>query len=641
MKMSELPRFRLAVGLIAALALNASPASRAQGAPPAPASPAPVVAGQRIDLSRYFFASPQAEQADREQLEADLQQFTKMQGEAAASPERLLEALQRNDQLQISVTRHAQYLFLRCRMNRKDATTCADSSAIESLGDSRTASLSAEIVRIPSDRMDSFFKAEPRLQQYRYAIEVIRRDGPHLVEPQVQEVLSDLDPELEGWQYDLYSEIVSRIDFGKIATPNGPLDVAWQRSLIAVSLDRAVRREGFEKRCAGYASRRDLIAFSLVRTAQARNKLAALHKFDTYPDEKYFELSLEPEATRKLIARASQQGDLSKRFEAIQAQDMKARFGITDPAKWDMGVPTTEVPLVSLDQARSLLHQALAGVGSWYQREFDDLIDPKSGRADIVPGGAPNRYGGGFSKGFAGVTGVLFVGTFDGTYRDLSVIAHEGGHAVHRQLMNEAGVPACYASGPNYMFESFADFNELVLADYLAALAKEPLVKRYYLERFLATKGLDFLAGADDAAIELAVYDGARAGTLAGADDLDAMTLKIDGQFSVWPDKQTELRGRWATMSLLYEDPVYYQNYIYASLLALKYYSLYEAKPRWFLPRYRALLQNGFNDTPEHLLRKFLEIDLNGDALLQNAVALADGRLKALEVKPARPGAVD
>jgi len=629
-------RFLVSARLLALLAVTSPSAARAQGAP---AAPARASAGQRIDLARYFFISPQAEQADRKKLETDLQQFYDMRGQMTASAERLLEALQRYDQLQMAATRHSQYLYLRCRSDRKDSTSCADSSAIESLAEGRTAFLGAEIVRLPEDRVDSFLKAEPRLQKYRYALEDIRRNGPHLVEPPIQEVLSDLDPELDGWQYDLYSEIVSRIDFGQIATPDGPLDVGRQRGLVAVSPDRPVRQQGFEKRYAGYASRRDLIAFSLIHTAQARNKLAVLHRFDTYPDERYFELSLDPAATRTLIAQVARQGELSKRFEAIQAEDMRVRFGITDPARWDMGVPPTEVPLVSLDQARRILHQALAGMGSWYQKEFDGLMDPRSGRADIVPGGAPNRYGGGFSQGFAGVTGVLFVGTFDGTYRDLSVIAHEGGHAVHRQLMNEAGVPACYSAGPNYMFESFADFNELVLADYLAAHAGQPLLKRYYLERFLATKGLDFLAGADDAGVELAIYDGVRAGTLSGADDLDALTLEIDRRFSIWPEKQAELRGRWATMSLLYEDPVYYQNYIYASLLALEYYSLYESRPAWFLQRYKALLQNGFNDTPERLLRRFLEIDLNGDALLQNAVALADGRLKALEAKPARHGA--
>ncbi len=98
----------------------------------------------------------------------------------------------------------------------------------------------------------------------------------------------------------------------------------------------------------------------------------------------------------------------------------------------------------------------LSRLGGEYQTAFDALLDPANGRADILPGGAPNRYGGGFSIGLPGSASILFFGRYDGTFKDLSVIAHEGGHAVHRQLMSENGVPPSYENGPNFFFESFA-----------------------------------------------------------------------------------------------------------------------------------------------------------------------------------------
>ena len=110
--------------------------------------------------------------------------------------------------------------------------------------------------------------------------------------------------------------------------------------------------------------------------------------------------------------------------------------------------------------ARSILHNVFAGLGKEYQSTFDALLDPANGRADILPGGAPSRYGGGFSLGLSG-TGILFYGRYGGTFKDLSVIAHEGGHATHRQLMNANGVSPTYERGPNFLFESFAEFNEL------------------------------------------------------------------------------------------------------------------------------------------------------------------------------------
>jgi oligoendopeptidase F len=219
----------------------------------------------------------------------------------------------------------------------------------------------------------------------------------------------------------------------------------------------------------------------------------------------------------------------------------------------------------------------------------------------------------------------LFVGNFGGTYKDMSVIAHEGGHAVHRALMSGHKVRPVYAEAPHYLFESFAIFNELLLADYLAAHAATPAEKRYYDEQFLDVKGLDYIRGAQDAALEQAFYDA----PLHKADDLDALTLKIDAQFTQWPQK-----NRWEAMGLAYEDPLYNVNYLYGGLLALQYYKLWKASPQTFSPAYVALLQNGFDDTPANLLKRFLKIDLNDEAILvANAQSVAEEKLAALESK--------
>ena len=72
-------------------------------------------------------------------------------------------------------------------------------------------------------------------------------------------------------------------------------------------------------------------------------------------------------------------------------------------------------------------------------------------------------------------------------------------------------------------------------------------------------------------------------------------------------------------------------NYLYAGLLALKYFTQFEADPKSFSPRYVALLKNGFNDSPAALERRFLGIDLSDEkALVADATALIDARSKEL-----------
>ena len=267
--------------------------------------------------------------------------------------------------------------------------------------------------------------------------------------------------------------------------------------------------------------------------------------------------------------------------------------------------------------------------------EFDSLLDPANGRADVLPGGAPDRYRGGFSVGAIGTPSMLFFGRYDGTFKDLSVIAHEGGHAVHRELMTKSSVSPSYAQGPHFLFESFAAFNELVLADFMAEHAATPELKRHYRERWMSIKGLDAFYGAQDALLEQAIYDGVAAGTVRNADDLDSLTLRIDGMFSQFPASTPEARIRWATVSLMYEDPLYDVNYVYGGLLALKYYHLYTTRRDWFVPRYMAMLRNGFDAPPAELLKRFLEIDLSGAGLLEDDLAILNSRLNDLEASHA------
>ncbi len=380
-------------------------------------------------------------------------------------------------------------------------------------------------------------------------------------------MIAEWGPMLTGWQYDLYEDILSSIDVGPAAPPVGPADHDARR----LAAGAPGSRSGEQARS---------VRIHVDPPGPGRQRPGRARSFPTAADESYDSRELDPAAVRTMIARVAAHGDLAKRFDALRAADVRSRLGIEQPGSYDLKSATPPQTPITLARARAILHAAFAGLGAWYQKPFDDLLDPANGRADIVSSVIANRAGGGFSQGFIGTTGVLFVGRFDGTFKGLSVIAHEGGHAVHRQLMTDAGVSPRSASGPNWLFESFAEFNELVLADYMARQATDPATRRAFDEQFLGIKGLDWLYGAQDAALEQAIYDRVKDGTIRDADDLDAITLATLASFTDYAAKEPAQRDRWITTSLMFEDPNYDVNYLYASLLALQYFSRFKADPR-------------------------------------------------------------
>jgi oligoendopeptidase F len=292
-------------------------------------------------------------------------------------------------------------------------------------------------------------------------------------------------------------------------------------------------------------------------------------------------------------------------------------------------LPGENTPLFTIDQASKIIREALSPLGKEYGLEGERLLDPKNGRMDLVPGN--NRKSGGFSKGFPGVTTVFFSGGFAGYYNDVRVLTHELGHAIHRQLMKNQRVLPVYADGPHFVFESFSIFNELLLLEFLCRSESKGARRRYFLEQFFEGKGMEMFAVGQEAALELAIYDGVRQGTVLTADDLDSLARLINSAYSIWPDKHDELRMNWITSGLFYEDPLYDVNYVFGALLALKYYELYIRDSSRFVPQYIALLKNGFNAPPAELLRNYLGINLNDSNLVADAVGLLESKLNLLE----------
>lgn len=586
-----------------------------------------------FDFQKNFYSSPQAEKAERTSYYAVLKDLESLKGKVAASPDSLLSALSLYDKVYIEFIRHYTYLYLRYAVNTDDEASNVQSSELDAEFTKRTAFLRQELIQVDERALDNFVKQKPALKIYLFAIESTRRDQPHTLSLKEEETLSLTSPLTDEWQYDLYQKLLRRTIFEKIKTQNGDLDLRRDRLAIANNPDRAVREQGFKSLYAGYASQRDLYAFALINLVKAKNRLAQLHHFEDAPTEIYFKSYWTKTEVVNLLHEVEKLSDVYKRYQRLRADYAKRRFGYTDVNLWDISARANanELPRFDIGQASRIIREALSPLGLEYGNELASLLNPANGRMDIVPD--KKRRGGGFSKGFPGVTTVFFSGGFTGYYNDMRVLTHESTHAVHRQLMKNNHVLPAYAKGPHYLFESFAIFNELLLPDYLYGRETDAAKKRYFLEQFFEGKGMEMYVVAQEETLEQAIYDGVEQGKIKTADDLDALTKQIASRYSIWADKHDELKMQWITNALFYEDPLYDINYVYGALLALKYYEMYSRNPKEFVPHYIALMKNGFDAPPDVLLKRYLEIDLRDLNLINDAVKLLDNKVNLLEVE--------
>jgi oligoendopeptidase F len=585
----------------------------------------------KFNFPRNFFASPEAEKGARVRLEALFKGIESLKGKVAASPDNLLRALRLSDQLQSEFMRHYIYLYLRYATNTKNDTAREEQQKLGSELDNRVAFLQQELMRIDESTLSRYMSARPAIKPYTFVIESARRLRPHTLSLKEEELIGATYLLMADWQGQLYQRGLDRTSFGKVTTPQGELDVFKQENTLRNSPDRAVREAGFKKMYDGLAAQRDLYAFAMTRLVRSRDTVSKLRRYTSYPNEVHFGLYLKTPEVKGLFERIAQAADFNKRYQKLRADHIKKISGIDDVHVYDMTVipPGLQRPRFTIDEARNVIDETLTPFGTEYNQELAALLNPANGRLDLVP--SDNRVPGAFAWGFPGSqTSIFYSFNYEGFYDDVSALIHESGHAVHFQLMGNNHVLPTYTNGPNYFTESFAMFNELLLADRLYKKETDPLRKTFFLERFL-TQAMSVYGITRQAALEQAMYDGVERGTLKTPEDFDKLTIDLGRRYSIWYDKDPELKNDWISVHHYFDSPMYYVNYVYANFLALKYFELYARDPKAFIPKYLELVRNGFNAPPDALLKRFLNIDLRDPKLVADTIGILESRVKDLQ----------
>jgi oligoendopeptidase F len=565
------------------------------------------------DLARYF-ADGRAEKTDRDSLALRTRAFEDDKNWTAAGAAGRLKTA---GTLLSDWMRHALYCRAVSARSISDKEAKAGQAEAEEQADALEAYVSRRLQAPLFTRMDDRALVRHGLSPYRTLIARAAEAARHAPAPGSEAAIAALaDPQLVAL-YERYDSVV-----------RGALDPLKDRAALARDPDPARRRAGADAIEQAYAAHREVLAATLIDVARQETAIAKLRGYASAPERFYAErLGLDEAAVRALLERVGQAGGQLKAYQALRAQRVERQTGLGEAHSWDMALSSGyEPPTRTFEESRALILQALQPLGPAYDQEFAWLLDPAQGALDLA--GGANRYRGGFSLGFPGVPAMLYVGGFDGGFAKISVVIHEGGHAVQRKLMGEAS--PYYANVPKSLAEAFALLNELLLIDRLEADASSPEERLFYQEKFLDKLAHEVFTSAEEGAFEQALYDGVAAGKVATADDLDRLNGDILVRYDIFAEREPALRANWMKKDLLYEDPLYLINYLYAALVACKLYDLAHADPADFPRRYLALLQEGYDAPADTLLRRTLGFGLDPAQLLDGALRLMRERTAKL-----------
>jgi oligoendopeptidase F len=603
---------------------------------PAIAAPAALAAGTqageplpdyRIDETRYF-QNAAAERDDRRQLTAEAQALS------AAAPDRpeALEAyLQHAETLLARCDRHRAYLHL---LASRDIGDHAAREAYEEIGrawDQVTLTTRNALRDLGEPAFAKAAAARPSLQRYGYVLAQSQRGLEHKLAPQQVLLVDELADPAASSYWTLYQQTRRATVFGTIHTPAGERNVDTDAGTLATDADRQIRRQAWEKHWDGYTSQGRIYAELLLSVVRLIDRVARLEHYPDGPTGAYAARALDRAQVDESLAAVRRHLDLFKRVQRLRDSAIADAYGMPEVQPWDRDLPQPGFtpPRFDWSRVREILPQALAPLGTDYVRRFEALLDPSMRRLDIAPV-AGHRVSDGFSVNAPGLPSGLFLSTYDGSLDNLRAIIHEGGHAMQGQVISDQGVSPLYTQGPKWLNEAVAICNELLLHDYLQAHASDPRAKAYYLQALVDDMAFQIFTSAEETSLEQAIYDGVAAGRIQRAEDLDALTFGIVSQYEASAAPAPQLAHIWMTKRLMYQDPLYLVNYLYAGVLATKMYAQIKHDPAAFSARYESFLRSGFNAPPETLLRQLLGEDMDIKAWVEDDMLVLQERTDEL-----------
>lgn len=541
---------------------------------------------------RAYFASAAAEQTARDALGRQLEALQHAAGTAPA------ERFQQAEAMEAQCLRHHSYLHLQAARNARDHRPAQALDQVMALC-SRIARTGRAALREAA--ADAAWAAPYAILRTRALKEAAAPANATLDEA----VDALADPALDSFAR-LRGQILRTAEYPQIERGGQHWDTGRDRQALARQPDRALREAGWKGYWQGLQSRREPMASVLLGLVQVNNEAARLHGEGSAPARGYQHMGLDASTVdATLLAIEHHAGD--RRAYQDMLLRHAARAGVDAPQIWDTTVPDAGYapPVLSLGQLRDTAADAMQHLGPAYVAELRALLDPANHRMDLATERG-ERSQDAFPLNAPGAPAMLFVGVRSGDLESDVEIAHEAGHALHGEWMQRGHASPLQRNGSPWLTEAFAIYNELRFRDELYQQAQDPRAKAYYLKSLLDDMVLQLFTSSEEAKLEQSIYRGVADNTLGTADDLDELTGQVLARFGQQPERYPQLRNSWIGKRLMYDDPNYLVNYLYAGLLAVQLYVQDQRDPEGFRERYLAVLGEGFDRAPNEQVAQLL-----------------------------------
>lgn len=479
-----------------------------------------------------------------------------------------------------------------------------------------TSFFAPELLKLGKEEYDNLFLLNPKLLEFKADLDKIYREKEHILPDNEEKIIVELVNAMNHYD-DMSSELLnSEHDYGKIKLEDGTaveITTNNYRSLMK-NKNSDIRKKVytlFNRKIDQYSSSNASFLNSYI---SMNNTLAKLHKYEDSWHSKLFGLNLNDEIFKTLVKTTEGNLDVLQRYYELKKDTLE--LDCLHP--YDMGLEIVKSNKeYSILQAQKLVREAIKPLGNEYVKKYDKIIENRY--IDYC------QYKGKCSGGYSFATILQdsrILMSYNGTLESVSTIAHEAGHNVHHQLINENN-KLQYRFSPNIVAEVVSLTNEYLLSDYLVNHGESKEEKLAGLSNILSVIVSNLFGAVREGKMEQDMYQEVYKGGTITKKFMDKLTEESLKKYYGDKVKLDEYsKNSWVTRSHYYMH-FYLYSYAICVCVAANVVSKILAGDKKMLESYYEFMKCGSDKWSKDIF-KILGIDLEDASVYQNAINYFD-----------------
>ena len=433
-----------------------------------------------------IFESDEAWLEALEELKAYPKKYAKLQGKLGESAANLLKFFKLEDEVTLKLEAVYNYASMKGdedTSNSKYQDFRGKAMNIYMVISGASAFASPEIMAIPDETLEGFYKEKKALNTYKINIDRIRKAKDHILSP-AEEAIMAATGELQAAPENINSLLQDAdLKWDDVVDAKGKKHPLTNGSftLLLENPDQDFRKKVFEQYYKQFDAHKNTIAAALDGQFKALNFNAKMRHYGSTLEAALDNTEVPTEVYTNLIDAVHNNLDSMYKYVALR----KKMLGVKKLHMYDVYVPIVKdaAKKISFDEAKETVLEALSVLG----KDYTDLLKQGFDNRWIDVYENEGKRGGAYSNGGRPHPYVLL--NHKDNLDSMFTLAHEMGHSLH-SYHSVKYQPVNTSDYVIFVAEVASTCNEVLLMKYLLSKTTDKKERSYLINHFLdAFKG--------------------------------------------------------------------------------------------------------------------------------------------------------